>query len=177
MNGSWVMAKIAGTLSMAPLASSGKFSIGALKLTSLYRFIDDLAPVALLGGQTEAAIFAVGTSSGQMRQGALRAIAVLSPQESPFLPGVPTARSQGYDIVAGSTRGFVGPAGLPPDVQARLAGALERAILSPEHGERMRQLNIPITFEGPAGFADYWATEERQLRPLLEELLREGRTQ
>ena len=135
------------------------------------------ALTALLGGQTEAAIFAVGTSSGQMRQGALRAIAVLSPQESPFLPGVPTARSQGYDIVAGSTRGFVGPAGLPPDVQARLAGALERAILSPEHGERMRQLNIPITFEGPAGFADYWATEERQLRPLLEELLREGRTQ
>ncbi|MBR0659942.1 tripartite tricarboxylate transporter substrate binding protein [Neoroseomonas oryzicola] len=135
------------------------------------------ALTALLGGQTEAAIFAVGTASAQMRQGAVRAIAVLSPQESPFLPGVPTARSQGYDIVAGSTRAFVGPAGLPPDVQARLAGALERAIRSPEHEERMRQLNIPITFQGPDGFAAYWAQEERELRPLIEGLARAGQTQ
>jgi tripartite-type tricarboxylate transporter receptor subunit TctC len=135
------------------------------------------ALTALLGGQTEAAIFAVGTASAQMRQGAVRAVAVLSPQESPFLPGVPTARSQGYDIVAGSTRAFVGPAGLPPDVQARLAGALERAIRSPEHEERMRQLNIPITFQGPDGFAAYWAQEERELRPLIEGLARAGQTQ
>ena len=135
------------------------------------------ALTALLGGQTEAAIFAVGTASAQMRQGAMRAIAVLSPQESPFLPGVPTARSQGYDIVAGSTRAFVGPAGMPPDVQVRLAGALERAIKTPEHEERMRQLNIPITFQGPDGFAAYWAQEERELRPLIEELARAGQTQ
>jgi hypothetical protein len=45
----------AGTLSMAPLASSGKFSIGALKLTTLYHFIDDVAPVALLGGSLDMA--------------------------------------------------------------------------------------------------------------------------
>ncbi len=135
------------------------------------------ALTALLGGQTEAAIFAVGTTSAQMRQGAMRALAVLSPAESPFLPGVPTARVQGYDIVAGSTRGFVAPAGLPPEVLDRLAGALERAIGSPEHAERMRQLNIPITFQGPAGFASYWEEEERTLRPLIAELTREGRTQ
>lgn len=134
------------------------------------------ALTALLGGQTEAAIFAVGTTSAQMRQGALRALAVLSPQESPFLPGVPTARAQGYDIVAGSTRAFVGPAGMPPEVKARLAGALERAILSPEHAEKMRQLNIPITYQGPDGFAAYWEEEERTLRPLIVELTREGRS-
>ncbi|MBR0671500.1 tripartite tricarboxylate transporter substrate binding protein [Neoroseomonas soli] len=135
------------------------------------------ALTALLGGQTEAAIFAVGTASAQMRQGAMRAIAVLAPQESPFLPGVPTARAQGYDIVAGSTRAFVGPAGMPPEVQARLAGALERAIRTPEHEERMRQLSIPITYLGPEGFAAYWAQEERELRPLIEELARAGQTQ
>lgn len=135
------------------------------------------ALTALLGGQTEAAIFAVGTTSGQMRQGAMRAIAVLSPQESPFLPGVPTARAQGYDIVAGSTRGFVGPAGLSPEVKDRLAGGLERAIGMPEHAERMRQLSIPITFQGPEGFAAYWAHEEGELRPLVEALARAGQIQ
>jgi tripartite-type tricarboxylate transporter receptor subunit TctC len=133
------------------------------------------ALTALLGGQTEAAIFAVGTASAQMRQGAVRALAVLAPQESPFLPGVPTARAQGYDIIAGSTRAFVAPAGLPGDVRGRLAGALERAIASPEHAERMQQLNIPITYEGPEGFARYWAEEERTLVPLIAELTRAGR--
>ena len=135
------------------------------------------ALTALLGGQTEAAIFAVGTSSAQARQGAVRALAVLSPQESPFLPGVPTARAQGYDIVAGSTRAVVGPAGMPAEVRDRLAGALERAIKAPEHAERMHQLNIPITFQGPAGFAAYWEDEERTLRPLIAELTQQGRTQ
>ncbi|WP_187830152.1 tripartite tricarboxylate transporter substrate binding protein [Siccirubricoccus phaeus] len=135
------------------------------------------ALTALLGGQIEAGIFAVGTASVQTRQGAVRALAVLAPQESPFLPGVPTAQAQGYDIIAGSTRAFVAPAGLPPEIRDRLAGALERAIATPEHVEKMRQLNIPITFQGPAGFAAYWEEEERTLRPLIAELTREGRTQ
>jgi tripartite-type tricarboxylate transporter receptor subunit TctC len=133
------------------------------------------ALTALLGGQTEAAIFAVGTASAQMRQGAVRALAVLAPAESPFLPGVPTARAQGFDIIAGSTRAFVGPAGMPAEVKARLAAGLERAILSPAHAERMRALNIPITYEGPDAFARHWAEEERTLAPLIAELTRAGR--
>jgi tripartite-type tricarboxylate transporter receptor subunit TctC len=135
------------------------------------------ALTALLGGQTEAAIFAVGTASAQMRQGAMRALAVLSDAESPFLPGVPTARAQGFDIIAGSTRAFVGPAGMPQEARDRLAGALERAIKAPEHAERMRSLSIPITFRNADAFAAYWAEEERMLRPLIAELTREGRTQ
>jgi tripartite-type tricarboxylate transporter receptor subunit TctC len=135
------------------------------------------ALTALLGGQTEAAIFAVGTASAQMRQGAVRALAVLATEESPFLPGVPTARAQGFDIIAGSTRAFVAPAGLPPDIRARLTGALERAIRSPDHEERMRTLSIPITYRSAEDFAAYWAEEERVLRPLIESIAREGRSQ
>ena len=132
------------------------------------------ALAALLGGQTEAAIFAVGTVRGQMEQGLMRALAVLSEAASDFLPGVPTAAAQGYDIVAGSTRGFVAPAGLPPAVFQWLAGGLERAIATPEHAERMRQLAIPITYRGPAGFARYWEAEERALTPVLAGLLHPG---
>jgi tripartite-type tricarboxylate transporter receptor subunit TctC len=132
------------------------------------------ALAALLGGQTEAAIFAVGTSAAQMRQGALRALAVLAPAESPFLPGVPTARARGYDIVAGSTRAFVAPAGLPPAAKTRLVEALRTAINTPEHAEKMRQLNIPITYQDAEGFARYWEAEETTLRPLLAELARDG---
>lgn len=132
------------------------------------------AAISLLSGQTEAGIFAVGTASSNVRQGQMRALAVLSPEESPFLPGVPTARMQGYDIVAGSMRAFVAPAGLPDGVKQALVGGLERAILSPEHAEKMQQLSIPITWQGPEAFARYWRQEEETLRPLMEELLKEG---
>lgn len=132
------------------------------------------AAISLLSGQTEAGIFAVGTASSNVRQGQMRALAVLSPEESPFLPGVPTARAQGYDIVAGSTRAFVAPAGLPGGVKLALAAGMERAILSPEHAEKMRQLAIPITWQGPEAFARYWQQEEETLRPLMEELLKES---
>jgi tripartite-type tricarboxylate transporter receptor subunit TctC len=128
------------------------------------------AVLALLGRQTEAGIFAVGTSNSHVRQGSMRALAVLSARESPFLPGVPTAAAQGFDIIAGSTRAFVAPAGLPAGVQRILVGALERAINSPEHIERMRQLAIPVTYQGPEDFARYWQEEEEALRPMLARL-------
>lgn len=133
------------------------------------------AVTALLGNQTEAGIFAVGTSASQVRQGAMRALAILAPGQSPFLPGVPTARAQGFDIVAGSTRAFVGPAGLPAEVRTRLVEGLRRAIASPEHVEKMQQLNIPISYADGEGFGRIWAEEERVLRPLVEELTKEGR--
>ncbi len=132
------------------------------------------ALAALLGGQTEAAIFAVGTVRAQMEQGAMRALAILSDAPSEHLPGVPTARSLGVPIIAGSARGFVAPAGLPPAVLQTLTTALERAIAAPEHVERMRQLAIPITFRDADGFARYWEAEERALSPVMAELLRPG---
>jgi tripartite-type tricarboxylate transporter receptor subunit TctC len=134
------------------------------------------AVTALLGGQTEAGIFAVGTSSAQVRQGAMRALAVLSREEVPGLPGTRTALAQGFDIVAGSIRAFVAPAGLPPAIRETLSSALRRAILSPDHAERMQQLGIPITYASAEDFARQWAEEEANLRPLMEELLREGST-
>ena len=120
-----------GQLGHEHLASIQLQRLGGVSFNQVHFQGAGPALTALLGGQTEAAIFAVGTSAAQMRQGAIRALAVLAPEESPFLPGVPTARSLGFDIVAGSTRAFVAPAGLPPEVKARLATGLRDAIASP----------------------------------------------
>ena len=163
-----------GQLGHEHLASIQLQRLGGVSFNQVHFQGAGPALTALLGGQTEAGIFAVGTSAAQMRQGALRALAVLAPEESPFLPGVPTARAQGFDIVAGSTRAFVAPAGLPPEVKARLDAALRAAIAAPDHVEKMRQLNIPITYRDAEGFAAYWAGEEAVLRPLMAELARDG---
>jgi tripartite-type tricarboxylate transporter receptor subunit TctC len=106
------------------------------------------------------AIVATGTAMSQSRSGVARTLAVLDGQESEYLPGIPTATAQGTRIVTGSARGFIGPAGLPPQVETALAGALERAILGAEHQGKMRELGLPIRFMNPATFRQYWAAEE-----------------
>ncbi|MBX9698272.1 MAG: tripartite tricarboxylate transporter substrate binding protein [Acetobacteraceae bacterium] len=164
-----------GQLGHEHLASIQLQRLGGVSFNQVHFQGAGPALTALLGGHTDAAIFAVGTAAAQMRQGAMRALAVLAPEPSPFLTEVPTARSQGFDIVAGSTRAFVGPAGMPPEVTARLVNALRAAIAAPDHAERMRQLNIPITYRDADGFARYWEEEERVLRPLMAELARDGR--
>ncbi|MBL6457480.1 tripartite tricarboxylate transporter substrate binding protein [Belnapia sp. T6] len=127
--------------------------------------------VALLSGEIEVALVAGGTAMAQTRSGAARTLAVLDRAESPFLPGVPTAASLGTPIVTGSARGFVAPAGLPPEVERVLAAALERAITGAEHRRKMEELGLPIRFMGPAAFRDYWIAEEAGLAPLVRDAL------
>jgi tripartite-type tricarboxylate transporter receptor subunit TctC len=127
--------------------------------------------VALLSGEIEVALVAAGTAMAQTRAGTARTLTLFGEAPSPFLPGVPTARSLGTDIVTGSARGFVAPAGLPPEVERSLAQALERAITGPEHQQKMQDLGLPIRFMGPAAFRDYWAAEEATLAPLVREVL------
>ncbi len=156
-----------GQLGHEHLASLRLQNLAGLRFNQVHFQGAGPAIAALLGNQTEAAIFAVGTASGQIRQGGMRALAVLAREESPYLPGVPTALAQGYDVVFGSIRAFVAPAGLPPAVHARLAEALRRVIALPEHIEKMRDLAIAITYQGPEEFARSWAAEEAALRPVI----------
>ena len=166
-----------GQLGHEHLASLRLQELAGLRFNQIHFQGAGPAIAALLGGQTEAAVLAVGTSAGQVRQGAMRPLAVMATEESPYMPGVPTARAQGYDVVYGSIRAFVAPAGLPADVHSKLAEAFRRAIASPEHVARMRELGIGITYQGPEEFARSWAAEEAALRPVIARLTREGRAQ
>ena len=165
-----------GQLGHEHLASLKLQDLAGLRFNQVHFQGAGPAITALLGGQTEAAIFAVGTSAAQVRQGAMRALAVLAREESPYMPGVRTARAQGYDVVFGSIRAFVAPAGLPQGVHERLAEAFRKAIASPEHVARMHELGIGITYQGPEEFARSWAAEEAALRPVIAALSRQGRS-
>ena len=50
-------------------------------------------------------------------------LGVAQAERSRFAPDLPTFQEQGLDLVNGSLRGFVAPAGLPDDVEAKLLDA------------------------------------------------------
>ncbi|HVL56415.1 MAG TPA: tripartite tricarboxylate transporter substrate binding protein, partial [Burkholderiaceae bacterium] len=80
-----------------------------------------LAITDLLGGQTTMAFATMPTVLPYVRDGRLRALAVIGPERAPALPNVPTvaeAALPGFE--ANNWIGLFGPAGLPADVIDKL---------------------------------------------------------
>lgn len=165
-----------GILSWEHLASLQLQKLNGITVNQIHYQGSAPALVALLAGEIEVAFVATGTAMTQTRAGAARTLAVLDEKESEFLPGVPTATAQGSRIVTGSARGFIAPAGLPVAVAQRLSAALERAIGSKEHRQKMRELGLPIRYMNPAEFSRYWDAEERSLASLVHEVVSSGTT-
>lgn len=171
-----------GEISMADPGMLGWEHISSLRLQKALGIefnqvhFPGTAPVitALAGRQIDVTMASSGTAVIQSRAGVVRALAVLSDQPNDSLPGVPTLASLGVPLSAGSARGFVAPAGTPEPVVRRLAEALERAITSPAHREQLRRIGLDITFMDPVEFASYWTREENAMRPVIEEIVRQG---
>jgi tripartite-type tricarboxylate transporter receptor subunit TctC len=101
------------------------------------------APVLadLIGGHTPLAFNNIPESLGQIQAGAVRALGVTTAARSPVLPDIPTiaeAGLPGYDT--GVWWGFLGPAGLPAAVQAKLAKDCAAAAQAPEVRAKLLQL-------------------------------------
>jgi len=86
------------------------------------------AMTELMGGQIPIMFSSLGPAVGAVKSGKIRALAVTSLQRSAAFPEVPTMDEvglKGFDSTA--WYGLLGPAGLPPEVVARLTQALAKA--------------------------------------------------
>ena len=100
------------------------------------------ARTAVMGGHVAVGIFNV--SEVAKFQGELNVLGVAQPDRSPFAPEVPTFREQGLDLINGSMRGVVAPAGLPDDVANALRAAFEKAAQDPEFIKAMSDTANPV---------------------------------
>ena len=83
--------------------------------------------------------------------GKLRAMAVTSAQRGISLPDVPTMRELGFPAIDPTLwHGFMAPAGTPPDIVAKLAGAITRGVKDPE----FQNLLKPLGFQEDAKTGD-----------------------
>ena len=112
---------------------------------------------ALLGGHVMSASDATGwdkfVDSGQMRL-----LVSFGDQRIKRWPNVPTAKELGYNIVANSPYGLVGPKGMDPAVMKTLHDAFKKAMDEPKHLEVLDQLNQPTWYKNSADYAS-WARE------------------
>jgi tripartite-type tricarboxylate transporter receptor subunit TctC len=97
---------------------------------------------AVLGGHVQVLAANVSEVAEEARAGQVRVLGVMSAERSKFLPQAPTFKEQGFNQVWAVSRGIAAPAGLPKDVEAVLAGGLEKVINSKEHQQKAEQLSL-----------------------------------
>lgn len=125
----------------------------------------------LLAGNVDSVVIDTASGLPFIRDGRVRALAVLSESRSPQLPDVPTMAELGHaNTVAYGWQGMSVPAATPAPIIARLSAEMIAAIQSPEITSRMTALGIEYQPWTPAQFNAFVAAENALWRPLIREL-------
>ena len=104
----------------------------------------------VVAGQLPLLFANVSVVTGQVKAGALRALAVTSPKRAPGLPDVPTlaeAGIKGSDVE--TWFGLTAPAATPREIVQRLNAEVRKALAAPDLQQRFAELSLSVTPSSP----------------------------
>jgi tripartite-type tricarboxylate transporter receptor subunit TctC len=114
----------------------------------------------MIGGQIDLGFETTSVTLSHLSDGSIRPLGVATKTPLPELAGVPTMIESGVpNFIAASWTGIMAPAGTPPDIVAKLNGAINAAVKSPEMQTRFKQLVAQPNPGTPADFAAFIAAE------------------
>ena len=113
------------------------------------------APAAhdLIGGQIPLMVNTASETLEHHKAGKVRILAVTGEQRSKALPDVPTLKELGINITADAFFGLYGPAGMAPDVVARIDRAVADALRAPEVQEKINGFGLVPSHSSAAELA------------------------
>lgn len=101
---------------------------------------------ALLASNIQVGLISITAASKYIKSGEIKALGILSPNRSPIIPNVPTARELGYDVEFATSRGVVAPLGTPKDVIDHYVALFEKAAKDPSVKKQMDAKGTDIVF-------------------------------
>ncbi len=130
------------------------------------------AQLGLLSGQVDLNFDNLASAAANIRSGKLRALAVTSATRSSAMPDLPTIAEAGRELGLGrfdvdTWFGLFGPAGLAPEVLARLNKAFVAALALPETRARMATLMAEPAPTTPEQFAAFVKAELAKYGPVV----------
>lgn len=124
----------------------------------------------LVGGHVDYMCEQSVSVADQVLAGAVKAYAVSAGERLAMLPDVPTTREAGVNYEMSVWAGLFAPRGVSPEIIAKLAGALDRALDEPILRETLARLggSIPAKAErNPAAFDRFVRSEIARWAPIL----------
>ena len=128
------------------------------------------ALTAVIAGEIPISVNPLPEVVGQIEGNAVRALAVTTAQRSKALPEIPTiaeAGIAGYD--AAVWWGVLGPAGMAPDVIAKIHGDLAAALKDPVVLTALEKMGATPVGSSPADFDAFMRAEAKKWEPVLKE--------
>ena len=110
----------------------------------------------------------LAASAPHIKSGALRALAVTTPQRNPSFPNVPTAMESGapaYDFA--SWGGMFAPAGTPREIVLKLNGELAKALNGADIRKRFDDMGLVAKPSSPEEFGAFLQAEMTRWKAIL----------
>jgi tripartite-type tricarboxylate transporter receptor subunit TctC len=112
------------------------------------------AIASTIGGHTPIAFTALPPALGNIKDGKLRALALLADKRSDEIPDVPTMREAGYpDQEADTLTGVLVPKGTPQEIVDLLQREIAKAVAKPEVNRQLLKLGFIPVADKPDAFA------------------------
>jgi len=125
----------------------------------------------LIAGHIDLLVVQAAAALPQVRAGAIKAYANMSPSRSAVVPDVPTADEGGVKgLYVSGWFGFFAPKGTPKDIVAKLNAAMVQALAEPSVKARFADLGLDIASreqQAPEGLAAFHKAEIEKWWPMI----------
>jgi tripartite-type tricarboxylate transporter receptor subunit TctC len=122
---------------------------------------------SIIGGHIDLAIDSMTTAWPHAQSGAVRALAVTTPQRSRAAPDLPTIGETIKGFEATAWQGMFAPAGTPTPVAEKLAAELKRILDLPDVGSALRSLGAEPAPTTPAQFEEFTRAERAKWQEIV----------
>jgi tripartite-type tricarboxylate transporter receptor subunit TctC len=112
-----------------------------------------------------------GEAYAQIRAKELIPLAVCSEEPFAGLPGVPTMRESGYNVVATTWRGIAVPPKTPKEIRVRLEAAFAKAVADPEFKKFMDDRRLGVRFIPSDKYMDFMLNDAKVLSAIVKVIL------
>jgi tripartite-type tricarboxylate transporter receptor subunit TctC len=129
---------------------------------------------AALANEVRFTIQSPGVADPHVKSGRMRLLGSWGGKRVASLPEVPTMKEQGYDAEFYIWCALFAPAGVPPDVAARLRAVSRQIVQEPEFKRAMEGMNTPIDYRDGAQFQSFLDADAKRLAQVIRKM---GKTQ
>lgn len=124
----------------------------------------------VIGNQVPIMFDNLPSSSGHIKSGTLRALAVTTAQRAPSFPDIPTVAESGIPGYETYTwNALFAPAGTPPEVVARLNASANKVLTDPSVMERMKEFSATIVGSTPEALGEHVKAEIAKWTPVVKD--------